>query len=305
MKRIFAFGCSYTCYSWPTWANFLDLEFDEVHNWGLSGIGNQAIAERISEANAKFQFTKDDIVIVQWSSHLRNDWWHQESMPERVDGWKTYGSIFNYHNVKLYDKKWVNTFFYEPAYFMHTLNFISMTQGLLKSTGCQWYMTSISDIRNLGSNMRDKEDYGEKTELTKNALKHATGYVGWAILPDLQVYEKPIWEDHKDHWLMPFEEFCQTCLELTYEFVASDGSKFPDLHPSARQHLLWLKSELSEKISLSENFFNSVGLLVDYIDQQHQKYRTNRYAFDFSLANKEKFPPEAAKLTWPGSPQGF
>jgi hypothetical protein len=69
--------------------------------------------------------------------------------------------------------------------------------------------------------------------------------------------------------------------------------------------LLWLKSELSEKISLSENFFNSVGLLVDYIDQQHQKYRTNRYAFDFSLANKEKFPPEAAKLTWPGSPQGF
>jgi hypothetical protein len=305
MKRVFTFGCSYTCYAWPTWANLLELEFDEVHNWGLSGIGNQAIAERVSEANAKFQFTKDDIIIVQWSSHLRNDWWHQDSMPERVNGWKTYGSIFNYHNEKLYDKKWISTFFYEPAYFMHTLNFISMTQGLLKSTGCQWYMTSIGDIRNLGSDMRDKDDYGEKTELSTNAAKVAVGYTGWAILPELQVYEKIIWEEHKAHWLMPFEKFCQSCVELTFEFVASDGARFFDLHPSIKQHTLWLKQELADKLNLSDAIFDTADELSTYIQHQQIRFRTNRHAFDFSIANKEKFPPNAKKLNWPGSPQGF
>jgi hypothetical protein len=147
----------------------LEFEYDHVENWAMAGLGNRAIAERIAECNARSRFTKDDIVIVQWSSHLRNDWWHQESMPERTIGWKTYGSIFNYHNEKLYDKKWIDTFFYEPAYFMHTLNNISLVQGMLKAAGCQWYMTSMGDIREMGSDMRDKSGYGEKTDLVTGA----------------------------------------------------------------------------------------------------------------------------------------
>jgi hypothetical protein len=102
MKRFFAFGCSYTNYAWPTWANLLSTNYDEFYNWGLAGIGNRAIAERVAEANVKHQFTKDDLVIVQWSSHLRNDWWHKYSCSDRPYQWKTSGSIFNYINEKIY-----------------------------------------------------------------------------------------------------------------------------------------------------------------------------------------------------------
>lgn len=305
MKRLFIFGCSYTSYSWPTWANMLELQFDHVENWALAGIGNRAIAERVAEADARNQFTKDDIVIVQWSSHIRNDWWHQESMPERTVGWKTYGSIFNYHNIKLYDKKWVDTFFYEPAYFMHTLNHVSLTQGLLQASGCEWYMTSMSDLRNMGSDMRESEFYGEKTDLTNN-YKDTDDKLAWKILPDLRVYEPTIWDRYADNWLTPFETFCQSCPELTYKFTDSKGApNFLDLHPSPSQHLMWLESELKDKLNLSTTMIDDARELVVGIDKVHAKYQFDKKAFEFALGKKNGFPQSADKIKWPGRGLGF
>lgn len=304
MKRLFAFGCSYTSYSWPTWANMLELEFDHVENWALAGLGNQAIAERIAEAHVKNQFTKDDTIIVQWSSHLRNDWWHQESMPERTVGWKTYGSIFNYHNIKLYDKKWIDTFFYEPAFLMHTFNHITLTQGLLKSIGCNWYMTSMSEIRQMGSDMRESTHYGEKTALSTN--KSEDDYLAWKILPDLKVYQKTIWEDHADHWLTPFETFCKTCPNLNYAFTDSNGApNFVDLHPSPEQHLLWLKQELADKLQISDTTLTDANELVEGINKVHNKFQFDKKAFEYALGKKNGFPASANKLAWPGKGLGF
>ena len=304
MKRIFAFGCSYTSYSWPTWANFLELEFDEMYNYALTGLGNRAIAERVTEAHARHQFTKDDLIIVQWSSHLRNDWWHQESTPSRVKGWKTYGSIFNYHNVKLYDKKWIDTFFYEPAYFMHTLNNISAIQGFLNGIGCQWYMTSMGDVREMGKDMRDKDGYGEKTDLV---TKHKRGddYSAWEMLPDLKIYEKTIWEDHADHWLMPMELFCQTCPELTFDFIDYNGTHFIDLHPSSAQHVEWIKYELKDKLNLSDDTITRAEGLVSNINEVHKKFKFDKTAFEFALGRKQGFTESVSKMTWPGIPLGF
>jgi hypothetical protein len=304
MKRVFAFGCSYTSYSWPTWANFLELEFDELYNYGLSGIGNQAIAERVSEANARHHFTKDDVVIVQWSSHLRNDWWHQESTPGRVRGWKTYGSIFNYHNIKLYDQKWIDTFFYEPAYFMHTLNFISLTQGFLKGIGCKWFMTSIGDVRDMGKDLRDKDGYGEKTELVTNH-KRGDNYSAWDMLPDLEIYDKTIWQDHAEHWLMPLELYCQSCPEHTFNFIDYNGTHYIDLHPSTIQHLGWIKQELKEKLKISDSTLHLAQELVDSIEPIYKKFMFDKTAFEFALGRKQGFPESCNKITWPGIPLGF
>lgn len=304
MKRLFVFGCSYTSYSWPTWANMLEFEYDEVQNWAMAGLGNRAIAERISECNSKNRITKDDTVIVQWSSHLRNDWWHQHSVPERTVGWKTYGSVFNYHNVKLYDEKWLDTFFYEPAYFMHTLNNISLVQGFLKSIGCTWYMTSMGDIREMGNDMRDKTGYGEKTALTK---AHASDddFIAWKMLPDLKMYEASIWNENKDHWLQPLELFCQTCPTLTYDFVDFDGSKFIDLHPSPAQHLGWLDQELTSRLNLSQSTLELSKDLVIGVNTTHAKYKFNKSAMEFALGKRAGFPDSASKLSWPGKPLGF
>ena len=305
MKRLFTFGCSYTAYCWPSYSNFLQLEFDEYENWGFSGIGNRAIAERVAECHARYKFTPDDVVIVQWSSHIRNDFYSLESLPDRSPGWKTYGSIFSYLNADLYDAKWVNTFFYEPAYLMHTLNFIMLTQCLLESIGCKWYMTSIGDVRDMGHDMRDKIEYGEKTDISKYKRDLNYDKLAWNIVPDLHVYNKPIWEDNADHWLMPLELFCQTCPELTYDFITKTGEAFVDLHPSSRQHLLWLKQELGDKLNISEETLKNCESIVENVEALYKKYKTDKIVFEFTLADKNKIAPTIDKFIWPGQPRGF
>jgi hypothetical protein len=231
-------------------------------------------------------------------------------MPERTLGWKTYGSIFNYHNVDLYDEKWLRTFFYEPAYFMHTLNNIILVQNMLDGIGCKWYMTSMGDIRDMGTDMRDKSGYGEKTELTaqwkpSDSINKDGSHVAWKMLPDLKVYNKTIWEDHADHWLMPMELFCQTCPELTYDFVDGVAEKFVDLHPSPAQHALWLETQLKDKIDIPDSTFVVAKELVDGLKPVHAKFKYNKSAFEFSLAKKTGFPASTEKMTWPGRPLGY
>jgi len=307
MRRFFAFGCSYTSYSWPLWSNFLSLEYDEFYNWGLAGIGNRAIAERISEANNRHTFTKDDLIIVQWSSHLRNDWYHQISLPERRAGWKTAGSIFNYINSSLYDQKWVDTFFFEPAYLMHTLNNVSMTQGFLDSIGCEWYMTSIGDIRNLGEDLRDGPGYGEKPNENRQKIESMGENFVWDLIPELKFYEKKIWTDNSNHWLMPIEKKAQQHLELTFEFddTVAPGGKFFDIHPSPYQSLLWLEQELKDKLNLSTQTLDAAKELAGAVHELHGKMRFNKEMFELALAKRANFPDSVKKMVWPGWPNGF
>lgn len=306
MARLFTFGCSYTSYCWPTYANILSLDYENKDgNWAMAGLGNRAIAERIAEAHCKHNFTKDDIIIVQWSSHIRHDWWHQETMLDRTIGWKTYGSIFNYHNVKVFDKKWVNTFFYEPAYMMHTFNHIKLAQSLLESTGCTWYMASIGDVRNMGSDIRqaNSQKYGELTDLVKTVDK--PGFSAYNIVPELEIYNKPIWEDHADKWLTPLELFCQGNDQLTFMFRDSQGKPWLDLHPTPRQHVMWLEQCLRDKLSISDNAISIGYEIAKHAEDVHYKYKTNFDAFQFAIAKKEKYPEGAQSLVWPGIPQGF
>jgi hypothetical protein len=47
MKRLFALGCSFTSYAWPSYADFAGLYFDEYENWAFPGLGNRALLERL------------------------------------------------------------------------------------------------------------------------------------------------------------------------------------------------------------------------------------------------------------------
>ena len=305
MKRLFAFGCSYTSYSWPTWANLLSFDYDEFYNWGLAGIGNRAIAERVAEANVRYQFTKDDIVIVQWSSHIRNDWWHQTSLPERHAGWKTAGSIFNYINASLYDEKWINTFFFEPAYLMHTLNHISLTQQFLESIGCTWYMTSIGDIRNMGTDLRDGAGHGEKPNLEFKIAENKTR--AWETIPELLIYEKQIWKKYANNWLTPMEECAKKHSELTFKFLdtVAPGGEFYDIHPSTSQHWLWINENLKDKLDISEETINLGKEVAFWIDELHGQMHHDKKAFELVIAKRASMPNLIQHLVFPGRYEGF
>ena len=46
MRRLFTFGCSFTYFYWPTHADLLGEQFDELPI-GDYGLGNRAICERL------------------------------------------------------------------------------------------------------------------------------------------------------------------------------------------------------------------------------------------------------------------
>jgi hypothetical protein len=302
-RRIFTFGCSFTSYAWPTWADLLGEEVEHYENWGLSGIGNRAIAERVVEAHVKNKFTKDDIVIVQWTTHLRHDFYNQSPtcLPDRLLGWKTSGSIFNYHNIKIYDQKWLDTFFFEPAYLMHTFNHIALTQGLLESTGCTWFMTSIGDVRNMGADIEDGLGHGETLLLT--AEERGQSKLAWKKIPELETYER-LWTDYADHWLEPISYTANRNPEGFFWFQAKDDKNpWKETHPSPRQHNIWLQEQLKPRINLPVETTPGQKLIIDSIDQLHRNNKHDKRKFDhlLQLAHFEK----PSHFLWPRNYLGY
>lgn len=89
-KRFFAFGCSFTGYRYPTWADILAKEMPdaEFYNFGKSGIGNLAISAKLVEANTRYRFNENDLVVVLYSTHFRED--------RYINGeWAGPGNIYN------------------------------------------------------------------------------------------------------------------------------------------------------------------------------------------------------------------
>lgn len=244
-KRLFTFGCSYTRYQYPTWADFLGLEFEKFENWGLPGIGCRAIFERIIECHARHNITKDDIVIVQWSTHLRHDFYTPAPIGDRkILNWKTWGSVFSEKNQSLYDKKWLDTFFFEPAYIMHSLNFIYSSQMMLESTGCQWYMTSIGHWPFLSCDLDD---------ITGSTEKKIHPITIEKTFPELGFYLKPIWEDRKSKWITPIALAANEVPNDWWWFKgAKDKEPWREQHPSPKQYVYWLNKYLRPKINLAD-----------------------------------------------------
>ena len=66
-KRLFTFGCSFTSYTWKTWADILGQQAEEFYNFGQIGGGNEQIFFKIIEANKKYKFT--NMILWQCAGH--------------------------------------------------------------------------------------------------------------------------------------------------------------------------------------------------------------------------------------------
>jgi hypothetical protein len=306
-RRLFTFGCSLTAYSWPSWATLLSLsqEFDEVYNWGMAGIGNRGIAERVIECDVKNNFTENDTVIIQWSTHLRHDFFHQEGLlKEKAPGWKTSGSIFSYENRELYDLAWLQTFFDEEAYLYHTLNNIYSTQILLEKSKAKWFMTSIGDIRNLCEDFSVTDVYGEKSIFCKlTELFGNKEYPLYLKTPSLKIYNNKIWKDHENKWLDPILSFLQKNVDqdqLFYKFYNEEYQKtFYDYHPKTKYHYFWLKKVLEPKTGIVINDAACEDAIT-VTDTLYEKVKLLLTPFQILL-----FKQHYENINWPEHLTGF
>jgi len=270
MKRLFTFGCSFTRYHYPTWAHFLSLDFDYFENWGLSGIGNRAIAERVAECHAKNKFTKDDVVIVQWSTHLRYDYAILKYLEQ---SWQPNGGIFNPAALQnVFNNSWHEIFFDEEAFIMHELNHIILVNQLLNSVNCTYFMTSIGDINKLGTDLIDEIEHlsiKKPDSIDKN-------------YPNLKFYLNNI---KNINWIEPLINIVKENPELAWvwRMGPGEGTLGKDRHPSPRQHVKWLNNYLRPKLKLEPKKEDEEWLsLLDKISV----FSNNRYNKTRELINK-------------------
>ena len=148
MNRLFTFGCSFTKYHWPTWADILGCEFDEHYNYGLAGAGNLYITTSIAEAIARYNITSTDTVMVMWSNVTREDRYLH-------NGWNPQGNIFN---QTLYSKDFIDKFVTVRGCYVRDLPFILLTKKTLDGIGCKYEFMSIVDIDTPDQYTADKND---------------------------------------------------------------------------------------------------------------------------------------------------
>lgn len=136
LSRIFTFGCSFTNYSWPTWADILGKQFDVHKNWGQTGAGNQFIYNAVVECHVKHTITPQDTVAIMWSSTGREDRYVKHK-------WITSGNIWN---SNLYDKTFLDKFVDSRGFILRDLALMYGIKSLLQSIGCNHHMFSMVPV---------------------------------------------------------------------------------------------------------------------------------------------------------------
>ena len=137
-KRFFAFGCSFTDYFWATWANIigedLRLKYNtEFYNFGICGIGNEAIMNLVTQADAFHKFTKDDLVMICWTNIARID---------RLIGlyWSPVGNIFTSSDRKLLKQISLDELL------LKNLAYIHITNNFIKLRECQFHAMQMCQV---------------------------------------------------------------------------------------------------------------------------------------------------------------
>lgn len=112
--RFFAFGCSYTSWHYPTWADYLavGLNSKEYYNYARGGASNQYILYRFIEALENQKITENDYVAVMFTSHARYSFYKPDTR------WTTHGDVLDNEGHPLYQEmfKYLDEHFWSPEF---------------------------------------------------------------------------------------------------------------------------------------------------------------------------------------------
>lgn len=137
MSRLFTFGCSFTNYYWPTWADILSFNYDEFQNYGKLAGGNMFIACTLSEAIAVNKINKNDTVIIMWTNVTRED--------RYIKNWHGVGNIFT---QDCYSWEFVKKYITIRGCYVRDLALIALVDQTLQNIGCNYEFLSMTEMNN-------------------------------------------------------------------------------------------------------------------------------------------------------------
>jgi hypothetical protein len=137
MSKLWASGCSYTNFEWPSYADWLAPGWDEFENLGSGGAGNRYIFQRIGYLISKNFIKSEDTVLVQWSAIARED-----RVLTGNAGWSTAGNI---HYQDIYPEEWVKKYFNIIQTSAELISNFNVLELALKQIGCQYIFLNMFD----------------------------------------------------------------------------------------------------------------------------------------------------------------
>jgi len=237
MKRLFTFGCSFTGFRWPTWADILGREFEYYENWGTLGAGNQFIFNSLIECKTRHQFTSDDYVMIMWTNVAREDRYIG-------DKWINPGNILT---QDFYDKNYVEKIFCERGFLIRDIAVITASIDLLKSWNVNFELMSMVQLTNVDQyNISKINDIADVLNLYKDTFTQ--------IKPSIfEMTFNNNWYSRSCHDFLSIDNIKQ-CLQndpkdqffiyLNNTMKNMLGPSRPDPHPTPMEHLEYLEKVL-------------------------------------------------------------
>jgi hypothetical protein len=249
-KRFFAFGCSFTQYYWPTWADIISNEFKESHNYGRNGAGNFFIYQSLIEAILQHEINKDDLVMIMFSSVTREDRFTKNR------GWITPGNLY-FQNE--YDEKFIKNYMCDHGYLMRDLNLVTGCMLALDSIGCDYKLMSMVPFNS-------KQSDGIKMSEIDYLLKFYKTTLNTVEPSVLDTIFKGDWNTRQQRPMYN---------------VSWQKEKYVDNHPTPSEYLEYLQTIISD-IEFNE-------LTLKFVEQSNQQVLSKDFTtstFKFHLADR-------------------
>lgn len=243
-KRAFLFGCSFTCYKWPTWADIICHEVEATcYNYGHAAAGNQYIFSKIVEANITHSFNQDDLIMIMWSSIDREDRYIDSA-------WKLSGTVYNSLG-NFYDDNYIKKYVDPRGFLIRDLTLITAASQMLK--GLDYYFFSMVPLTYGTENFGYYDPENDVEEFFKDTLDKIKPSFFEAVFNNT-------WGEHgsilvKNH----------------------DGSTFEDIHPTPKHHLQYLNTVLPE-LQISQETVELVKSREEFI-RSREVFDVSKYPY--------------------------
>ena len=290
MSRLFTFGCSFTSYSYPTWADIVGTQFDYYENWGKPGAGNFYIASQLIECNQINKINKNDVVLIMLSSFSRFDIINKESE------FLTCGNIYSQKGC--FDDKFIEKYWSDEYGIYMTWFAINSIINLLEKTECKYKILTGFDLYKVEYDLFTSES------LNKLRIKNCSEYFN-TVLPkhDLFTYtnekikkgikyytfketgldDHPTITIHHD-WVKEYlPEYYDESMKLQCE-------KWEELIEDSRYET-WKNFESTLKGN-HKNFSNNFNKMTDNKFFLYNAHDTSNGNFDIIIEDIKKFNPE-------------
>jgi hypothetical protein len=250
VSRLFTFGCSFTRFFWPTWADILAYELKIPHqNWGIPGLGNVGVQSRLLECDLRNKFNEDDIILAVWSSWSREDRFDIKNSLLLKQSWSTGGGTLNHRwsagggTMHSYTKN------FNGAY-------CSVSNDLIKNSTAMISVNKMFDIR----------------------------FNGHIVTPMIKDDKALAFTDKEKELALFYEDYIPNDGEFTRTKHTCSYALVNERHPDIMSHLSYVNEYICPKlnISLSDetiDFFTRIhNALSDFIKTTtSQNYNTEKY----------------------------